>query len=110
MPSESNIPIGIGPTEDGLSLSVRWSEHHESIFLPRDLRLACPCAGCVDEFTGKKILSEASVQQNIYPLSIEYVGNYAIQFRWSDGHSTGIYSFDLLRAMCSCDICTSSSG
>ena len=104
---EINVPIDIGPTEDGLSLRIQWTKEHESVFSPRELRLACPCAGCVDEFTGEKILSEEQVHQNIYPLSIEYVGNYAIQFSWSDGHNTGIYSFDLLRSMCSCDICSS---
>jgi DUF971 family protein len=106
--SESNTPLEIGPTEDGLALRIQWEDRHESVWTPRDLRLACPCAGCVDEFTGEKILSEAGIHKSVYPLSIEYVGNYAIQFNWSDGHNTGIYSFGLLRAMCSCDICSSS--
>ncbi len=106
MTSESNTPLEIGPTEDGSALRILWKDEHESVWLPRDLRMACPCAGCVDEFTGKKIISEAGVQEGVYPLTIEYVGNYAIQFSWSDGHSTGIYSFDLLRAMCWCDICS----
>jgi DUF971 family protein len=33
------------------------------------------------------------------------VGNYAVSFTWADGHSTGIYSFRLLRHLCPCDAC-----
>ena len=35
----------------------------------------------------------------------EIVGRYALRFKWSDGHETGIYSFTALRQMCQCDIC-----
>ena len=31
---------------------------------------------------------------------IEIVGRYALNFRWSDGHATGIYSFQYLRDLC----------
>jgi DUF971 family protein len=31
---------------------------------------------------------------------IEIVGRYALSFRWSDGHATGIYSFRYLRELC----------
>ena len=33
------------------------------------------------------------------------VGNYAIQIEFTDGHSTGIYSFDYLRTICPCEAC-----
>lgn len=36
---------------------------------------------------------------------IAAVGSYAIQMHWSDGHSTGIYTWDFLRAACPCDEC-----
>lgn len=41
---------------------------------------------------------------------ISAVGNYAIQFRWEDGHSTGIYTFDYLRSLCPCPECAASKG
>ena len=47
----------------------------------------------------------ASVDPGVYPLEIEYVGRYALRFQWSDGHSTGIYPFDMLRRICPCDVC-----
>tara|TARA_B110000438_G_scaffold277633_1_gene300442 strand:- start:720 stop:863 length:144 start_codon:yes stop_codon:yes gene_type:complete len=37
------------------------------------------------------------VDDHVYPTAIHYVGRYAIQFVWSDGHSTGIYTFEYLR-------------
>jgi DUF971 family protein len=92
-------PEHIGPTEDGTALSIRWADGHESTYAPRFLRMHCPCAGCVDEMTGVRMLTEQMVPEGVYPLAIEYVGRYALQFYWSDGHSTGIYSFELLRRL-----------
>jgi DUF971 family protein len=39
------------------------------------------------------------------PERAELVGRYALQIFWNDGHSTGIYSFDYLRSLCSCLEC-----
>ena len=96
----------IGPTEDGSALRILWEDDHESVYRPRDLRMSCPCAGCVDEGTGKRTLTETMVPSDIYPQEIHYVGRYALQFVWSDGHDTGLYSFDLLRGLCRCDECS----
>jgi len=41
--------------------------------------------------------------------NVEMVGGYALKFTWSDGHGTGIYTWDLLRSVCPCEICISSS-
>jgi DUF971 family protein len=46
--------------------------------------------------TGRKILDETTVPDNVHPLSIEPVGRYAIQINWSDGHRTGIYTWERL--------------
>ena len=87
----------VGPTEDGLKLRIRWGDGVASEYWPRDLRLICPCAGCVDETTGVRTLQPAQVGPDVYPTAIHYVGRYALQFVWSDGHSTGIYTWELLR-------------
>jgi len=84
---------------------IVWKDGHESLYPGRALRAACSCAGCVDELSGRKRLHEAFLPQDIYPLAIEPVGRYAIRFRWSDGHSTGIYTFEHLRELCPCPIC-----
>ncbi len=91
----------LGPRQLGIS----WSDDHESRYDVRELRLACACAQCVDEWSGAGRLDPASVPADVHPLKIESVGRYAIQVEWSDGHSTGIYPFERLRALCGCDVC-----
>lgn len=90
-------PEEIGPTEDGAKLRIEWKDGVVSELAPRALRLACPCAGCVDEMTGVRTLRPESVDEHVYPTAIHYVGRYALQFVWSDGHSTGIYTYEYLR-------------
>jgi DUF971 family protein len=104
--STQNIPAEIAPTEDGTQLRIRWRDGHVSEYGPRQLRLECPCAGCVEEMTGRPLLDPASVAIDVYPLAIHYVGRYALRFDWSDGHTTGIYPFTLLRRLCPCLACT----
>jgi DUF971 family protein len=69
------------------------------------LRLSCRCAGCVDEFTGQPLLDQARIPEDVHPLAIHYVGNYALRIDWNDGHGTGIFPFDYLRAICPCSDC-----
>jgi len=90
-------PVEIAPTEDEARLRVLWKDGADHEFVPRELRLLCPCAGCVDEMTGVRTLRPDMVDDAVYPTAIHYVGSYALQFVWSDGHSTGIYTFELLR-------------
>lgn len=92
-------PVAIGPTPDETRLQIQWRDGGTSEFWPRDLRLLCPCAGCVDELTGVRTLRPEAVDEAVYPTAIHYVGRYALQFVWSDGHSTGIYTFDYLRQL-----------
>jgi DUF971 family protein len=61
------------------------------------LRDACPCASCIEEGTGRKILDTATIPADIRAVEIKPVGSYAIQITWSDGHGSGIYSWDTLR-------------
>lgn len=84
---------------------VGWTDGHESKFPFRALRLACPCAMCKDEWTGKTLLDPASVPADVGVAKSELIGNYALAFQFSDGHSTGIYSFGLLRQLCPCSSC-----
>ncbi len=65
----------------------------------RELRLACACAECVDEITGEKRLNESKVPTNVHPLRYKSIGRYGVQISWSDGHGTGIYTFNRLRKM-----------
>jgi len=99
--SETNP--GIHPTSieqaSPRHLAITWADGEESLYEVRELRLACRCAHCVDEWTGEKRLDPSSVPEDVHPVSIEKVGRYAIQIEWSDGHSAGIYTFERLRQL-----------
>jgi ATP-binding protein involved in chromosome partitioning len=92
-------PRSIAPTEDGKQLLIVWEDGAEMRYAPRRLRQVCPCAGCVEEMTGRRTLDPNSVPLDIYPTAIHYVGRYALQPVWSDGHTTGIFSFEYLRGL-----------
>lgn len=91
------VPESIGPSEDESKLRIVWKDGVASEFVPRYLRQLCPCAGCVDEMTGVRTLQPESVAEGVYPTAIHYVGRYALQLVWSDGHDTGFYTFEYLR-------------
>jgi ATP-binding protein involved in chromosome partitioning len=83
---------------DTRTVSVLWEDGQRNDFDVRDLRLACRCALCVEEMSGRTLLDPKSVRPDVTPRTITSVGNYAITIIWNDGHSTGIYSFEHLRA------------
>ena len=84
---------------DGAGLTLKWADGHDQRLAPRDLRIACQCAQCRDEVTGKRRLDPATVRLDIRINRIWSVGNYALGFAFSDGHDTGIYTFQSLHAM-----------
>ena len=86
---------------------ITWEDGHRSLYMGRYLRFHCPCAGCVDEMSGVRKLQWNSVKEDTRALEMDAVGNYAVRFKWSDGHQTGIYSFDYLRKICPCESCSS---
>ena len=103
MMASAQMPM---PTEIGRAnehdVKIRWQDGHESVYPARELRLACPCAGCVDEMTGQIRIIATNIPQQVTPLKIDLIGRYAISIQWSDGHNTGIYAFDRLRRLCPC--------
>ncbi|MGH7525040.1 MAG: DUF971 domain-containing protein [Gemmatimonadales bacterium] len=99
MNSQDNpVPKAIRRRADGVE--IEWPDRGERVVLEaRTLRLACPCAACVDELSGRRMLDPATVPADVEPLALELVGAYGLRIRWSDGHGTGIYTFAALRAM-----------
>ena len=97
-PTPATTPVAI-TQKDPRTLSIRWADGEESLFEVRELRLACGCAQCVDEWTGEDRLQPAAVPEDVHPRRIESVGRYAIQVEWSDGHASGIYPFRRLRGL-----------
>ena len=82
-----------------IGLKIDWADGSTSQIDARKLRLSCPCASCVDEVTGEKILKPESVSINIKVLGVKPVGRYGVAVNFSDGHNTGIYKYSNLKSM-----------
>ena len=96
-------PVDIQPI--GNELAIKWNDATEDFLDLKNIRVSCPCASCRGETDvmgnihkgPKQELAENSTQL----LQIVQVGGYAVQLFWGDGHSTGIYSWDLLKKLSS---------
>ena len=94
------VPRAIRRRPDGVEID--WGDGGDrAVFPARTLRLACTCAACVDEISGRRTLDPATIPPDIRADSLELVGAYGLRVRWSDGHGTGIYTFAWLRAAAS---------
>lgn len=89
-------PIEIVEETDS-QLLIKWSDGKENTYNAAYLRKSCPCAGCINEWTGEKIFKPDLVADDLSFSAISIVGRYALNFHFSDGHETGIYSFQYLR-------------
>lgn len=81
--------------QDGV-IELQWSGEPARQIRFKTLRENCPCAACVDEVTGERLLNPATVSETILPANLSFVGNYALKIVWTDGHSTGLYTWDHL--------------
>ncbi|MDB5103970.1 MAG: hypothetical protein JWP91_1659 [Fibrobacteres bacterium] len=91
-------PIGIFRKDPDM-LTIHWNDGTVSDLKARFLRSSCPCAVCVNEWTGEKMLDESRIPADIKPARVLAVGRYAMAIHWSDGHKTGIYSYDYLKKL-----------
>lgn len=87
----------------GKTILVRWNDGKADEIPLTVLRDKCPCASCN---------GEEKTQEDYIPIKAPFkptgfyeiekivpVGNYAVNIIWKDGHNTGIYSWDILRAI-----------
>ena len=114
LPADAVTPkkVRVMKTE-GSGVAVEWKDGHVSEWSFAWLRHACPCATCVEERAGsgrkpgeakpKPLL--ALYEPPVHPVEVTPVGKYAMKFKWSDGHESGIYSWDYLRRVCQCEAC-----
>jgi ATP-binding protein involved in chromosome partitioning len=97
--AEKPVVLEMQPNTQAQAFKVLWSDGKNSLVTFKDLRFYCPCAACVDENTGKRTITREQVRDDIKPERVRTVGNYALSIDWSDGHNTGLYSYDYLRKL-----------
>ncbi len=101
------VPYAVRRVDEGRVVEIEWEQGgHKGRYAARDLRLACACAACVEEMTGRPMLDPARVSADVRALTLRLVGAYAVHVAWSDGHDTGIYPWERLLAICPCERCT----
>ena len=112
--SDSNevLPVSIERVSES-AIAIAWDDGSKTEWTARRLRDTCPCATCrekrrdepddspqaggeIIKTMGLPVISAAEAR----PLTISAmkpVGNYAYNVVFSDGHSSGLFTFDRLR-------------
>src|SRR5574340_33656 len=84
-------------------VTIAWADGHHSAYSLQYLRDHCPCALCTNAHgaSPQPPANPFQMFKKVLKLDgVEPVGRYALQFKWNDGHSSGIYSFEHLREIC----------
>jgi DUF971 family protein len=97
----------------GAGVDITWSDAHTSHYEFAYLREHCPCATCRESHEKSHVHNGDIAASPALPMfkprvtarAASSVGTYAVQIEFSDGHATGIFSFDHLREICPCDAC-----
>jgi DUF971 family protein len=105
--SPANQPVNIKADREAGRLTIEWADGHGSTFGAEELRRLCPCAFCKGEAGRPGWLD---TDPELTPIQVRLadmrlVGQYALGPVWADGHDTGFYTFESLRAACPCPIC-----
>jgi DUF971 family protein len=100
---------------NGAGVDIVWADGHRSHYDFAYLRERCPCATCDDQRRKKEAAAATAGAgaSDVLPLykprpgarAAKAMGHYALQIDFTDGHSTGIYSYDHLRTICPCGEC-----
>ena len=93
MQSPSNIKVH----KQQRILELIWSPDDVSRLPFQLIRQNCRCAVCVEEITGRQLLDPATIPAELNLIDVNLTGNYAMKFHWSDGHDSGLFTWDHLR-------------
>ena len=99
-------PSNIRAITEEKSLQFTWPDNLDAQLPFRFLRGRCPCAGCVNEFTGERMVHVEDIPEAIEIADVAFTGNYALKIVWSDRHDTGLYTWEYLRELCESDDAT----
>jgi DUF971 family protein len=97
LPAVKPLDITAFPAE----LAIKWDDGREDFIAFENLRRFCPCAGCMGEKDIMGNLYKAPERpyaaQSFVLRRLDWIGSYAVQPVWEDGHASGIYTWDWLR-------------
>ena len=93
---------------EGKGMEIDWADGHRSVFDALSLRMLCPCAYCQGEAgrPGWLDTNPTPTPDQTQLVGMRLVGQYAVAPTWADGHDTGYYTFEALRANCPCAACS----
>jgi DUF971 family protein len=104
---EAVLPVSL-KREGKDHLVIEWKDGHRSVYSWKRLRDNCPCAGCREERVQPADPFRILKENELVPLGVAGmtpVGHYAYKITWSDGHDSGLYTLEHLRALCECPEC-----
>jgi DUF971 family protein len=90
-------PQSLKALKDASVFEIAWPDGQTFRVPFKLVRCECPCASCIDEITGVRVLRPESIADDVHPVELGYSGNYALKIVWSDRHSSGIFTWDRLR-------------
>lgn len=97
-----HVPVNIQLI--GQEIAIVWDDGTESYYTFEKLRAASPSASNLGErdILGNQYGGDGpKTFPGVEVVGWERVGNYAVRFDFSDGHRTGLYSYDYLRQLAS---------
>lgn len=95
----TDAPTSIRAHQAEQVLELTWGPGDEARLPYLHLRAECPCAVCRDEWTGRRVLDPTTIRPDLKVEGMERIGNYAVRLSWNDGHGSGLYTWDALRAL-----------
>lgn len=105
MTSQRPEPADIEVDRDE-AVTIHWRDGHVSRYRLEPLRRACTCATCRNERDrGREVWPRPGAPERLAIVDARLTGAWGLSITWNDGHSTGIYAWDVLRAWCPCDEC-----
>jgi DUF971 family protein len=93
------VAVQVDLSPDQRTLSLKWDDGLQTTMTARLLRQNCPCAECVEEWSGKRTFDQEKIPVEMKIIEISPVGNYALTFTFGDLHRIGIFNWKHLRAL-----------
>ena len=93
------VAVQVDLSQDQRTLALKWDDGLQTQVTSRSLRQNCPCAECVEEWSGRRTFEPTAIAEDMKVLELHQVGNYALSFVFGDRHSTGIFQWTFLRSL-----------